>query len=76
MVLRRRKVALHTLRQLKRDKALFTQLGRVVEFRARHRQIPVRGFRGFAKFGDRATYGLGAISVCTHTDMHTHLVIF
>ena len=32
------------------------------------------GFRGYAKFGDRATYGLGAISVlkCTHTHTHTH----
>ena len=31
---------------------------------------------GLAKFGDRATYGLGAISFCTHTDTdtdtHTH----
>ena len=36
----------HTLRQLKRDEALFASLGRVVEFRARYRQIPVRGFRG------------------------------
>ena len=45
----------------------------VAEFRARYRQIPVRGFFwGQAKFGDRATYGLGAISVCTHTDTRTH----
>ena len=34
----------HTLRQLKRDEALFPPLGRVVEFRATYRQIPVRGF--------------------------------
>ena len=34
----------HTLRQLKRDEALFPPLRRVVEFRARYRQIPVRGF--------------------------------
>ena len=34
----------HTLRQLKRDEALIPPLGRVVEFRARYRQIPVRGF--------------------------------
>ena len=47
LVLRRRKVALHTishLRQLKRDEALFPPLGRVVEFQARYWQIPVRGF--------------------------------
>ena len=36
----------HTLRPLKRDEALFPPLGRVVEFRARYRQIPVRGFGG------------------------------
>ena len=34
----------HTLRQLKRDEALIPPLRRVVEFRARYRQIPVRGF--------------------------------
>ena len=33
----------HTLHQLKRDEALFPPLGRVVEFRVRYRQIPVRG---------------------------------
>ena len=36
----------HTLHQLKRDEALFPPLRRVVEFRARYRQIPVRGFWG------------------------------
>ena len=34
----------HTLRQLKRDEALFPPLGRVAEFRARYRQIPGHGF--------------------------------
>ena len=34
----------HTLCQLKRDKALFPPLWRVVEFPARYRQIPVCGF--------------------------------
>ena len=38
-----------TLRQLKRDEAVFPQLGSVVEFRARYRQIPVRGFWGVGK---------------------------
>ena len=33
----------HTLRQLKSDEALVPPLGRVAEFRARYRQIPVRG---------------------------------
>ena len=36
----------HTLRQLKRDEALFPPLGRVVAFRARYRQILYAGFRG------------------------------
>ena len=36
----------HTLHQLKRDEALIPPLRRVVEFRARYRQIPVRGFGG------------------------------
>ena len=61
----------HTLRQLKRDEALIPPLRRVVEFRARYGQIPVRGFWEYAKFGDRATYVLGAISVCTHTRVRT-----
>ena len=34
----------HTLRQLKHDEALFPPLGRVVEFRVRYQQIPVRMF--------------------------------
>ena len=63
----------HTLRQLKHDKALFPPLRRVADFRLRYRQLPVGGFfLGEAKFGDRATYGLGAIRVCTHTGTHTH----
>ena len=36
----------HTLCQLKHDEALFPPLGRVVEFRARYRQRPGRGFSG------------------------------
>ena len=36
----------HTLCQLKGDEALFPPLGRVVEFRARYRQIPVRRLWG------------------------------
>ena len=36
----------HTLRQLKRVEALSPPPRRVVEFRARYRQIPVRGFSG------------------------------
>ena len=45
LVLFRRKVTpFHTLRQLKRDEALFPPLRRVVAFRARYRQLPVQGF--------------------------------
>ena len=39
----------HTLCQLKRDEALIPPLGRVVDFRARYRQIPGRGFLGVSK---------------------------
>ena len=39
----------HTSRQLKRDEGLFPPLGRVVEFRARYRQIPGRGVWGVGK---------------------------
>ena len=39
----------HTLRQLKRDEAQLPPLGRVVEFRARYRQILGRGFWGVGK---------------------------
>ena len=42
-------IPFHTLRQLKRDEALFPPLGRVVEFRARYRQIPIREFWGVGK---------------------------
>ena len=39
----------HTLRHLKRDEGLFPPLERVIEFRARYRQIPGRGFFGVGK---------------------------
>ena len=39
----------HTLRQMRHDKALFPPLGRVVEFRARSWQIPIRGYWGVGK---------------------------
>ena len=61
----------HTLRQLKRDEALFPPLGRVAEFRARYRQIPVRGFWGVGKIWRPCNLRLGAIIVCTHTHTHT-----
>ena len=49
VVVRRRKVALHTISHLTPTEAwqsAFPPLGRVVEFRARYRQIPVRRFWG------------------------------
>ena len=39
----------HTLRQLKRDEALFPPLLRVAEFQARYKQIPVHRFFGVSK---------------------------
>ena len=49
LVLRRKKVALQTISHLTPTEArqsTFPPLRRVVEFRARYRQIPVRGFWG------------------------------
>ena len=45
-----------TLRQLKRDEALFPPLRRVVEFQARYGYKTARTFGGWAKFGQRATH--------------------
>ena len=75
MVMRRRKGALHTsshLTLIEGGRSTVPPLRRVVEFRARYWQIPIRGIWGLAKFGDGATYGLGAISVCTHTHTCTN----
>ena len=36
----------HTLCQMEHDEGLFPSLRRVVEFRAKYRQIPERGFGG------------------------------
>ena len=47
----------HTLRQLKRDEALFPPLRRVAEFRARYAQKAARRSRGWAKFEERGTHG-------------------
>ena len=46
----------HTLRQLKRDKALIPPLRRVVEFRARYGYETARRFGGWAKFEERGTH--------------------
>ena len=64
----------HTLRQLKCDKALFPPLGRVVEFRARYRQIPVRGFWGVGKIWKRCdlrSRSYKRFKVHTQTDTQT-----
>ena len=63
----------HTLRQLKRDEALFPPLGRLVEFRARYRQIPVRGFWGAGKIWTPCDLRSGSYKrLHTHTHTHTH----
>ena len=65
----------HTLRQLKRDEALFPPLRRVVEFRARYRQIPVRGFWGVGKIWrpcDLRSRSYRRLYTYTHTHTHTH----
>ena len=61
----------HTLCQVKRDGARFHHLGGSQSFERGTGRYLYAGFGGQAKFGDRATYGIGAISVCTHTDTHT-----
>ena len=65
----------HTLRQLKRDEALFPPLVRVVEFRARYRQIPVRGFWGVGKIWrpcDLRSRTYKRLYTHAHTHGHTH----
>ena len=63
----------HTLRQLKRDEALFPPLGRVAEFRARYRQIPVRRFWGVRKIWRPFDLRSGSYKrLYTHTHTHTH----
>ena len=65
----------HTLRQLKRDEALFPPLGSVVEFRARYRQIPVRGFWGVGKIWrpcDLRSRCCKRLLTYTRTHTHTH----
>ena len=64
----------HTLRQLKRDEALIPPLGRVVEFRARYRQIPVRGFfLGIGKIWRPCNLRSGSYKrLYIHTDKRTH----
>ena len=64
----------HTLRQLKRDEALFPPLGRVVEFWARYWQIPVRGFFwGVGKIWRPCNLWSRSYNrLYTHTRTHTH----
>ena len=71
----------HTLRQLKRDEALFPPLRKVIGFRARYRQIPGRGFfwgvgkiwrpwdLRFRSYKRLYTHGH------THTRIHAHKAI-
>ena len=76
----------HTLRQLKRDEALLPPLGRVVEFRARYRQIPGHGFfwgvgkiwrpcnlrsRSYKRLYTH-THTHTRARACPHTQTHTH----
>ena len=57
----------HTLRQLKCDEGLFPPLGRVVEFRARNRQIPGRGFWGVGRI-----WRLCDLRSRSYKRLHTH----
>ena len=65
----------NTLRQMKHDEALFPPLGRVVEFRTRYWQIPVRGFLGVGKIWrpcDLRSRSHKRLYTHTHTHTHTH----
>ena len=60
----------HTLRQLKRDEALFPPLQRVVKFRARYRQTTGRRFWGVGKIWrpcDLRSRSYKPFNVHTHT---------
>ena len=59
----------HTLRQLKRDEALFPPLWRVAEFRERYGQKTACQFWGWSKFGQCATLGWGKIVLHTCFDL-------
>ena len=66
----------HTLRQLKRDEVLIPPLGRVVEFRARYCQIPVRGFWGVGKIWRPCDLRSRSYKrLYTHTRTHAHKAI-
>ena len=68
----------HTLRQLKRDEVLFPPLGRVVEFRVRYRQIPVRRFWGVGKIWrpcDLRSRSYKCLYTHRHTLTHAHRAI-
>ena len=78
-VVHRQKVALHTSSHLTPTEALsdalFPPLQRVVEFRVRYRQIPVRGFLGVGKIWspcDLRSRSYKRFKVHTHTHTHTH----
>ena len=65
----------HTLRQLKRDKALFPPLGRVVGFRAWYCQTTCRRVSGVGKIWrpcDLRSRSYKRFKVHTHTHTHTH----
>ena len=65
----------HTLNQLNRDEAVFPPLGRVAEFRARYRQIPVRVVWGVAKIWrpcDLRSRTYKHLYTHIHTHTHTH----
>ena len=65
----------HTLRQTEEWRSAFPPLGGVVEFRARYRQIPVRGFLGVGKICrpcDLRSRSYKRFKVHTHTHTHAH----
>ena len=65
----------HTLCQLKCDEGLFPPFRRVAEFRARYRQISVRGFLGVGKFWrpcDLWSRSYNRLYTHGHTHAHTH----
>ena len=69
----------HTLRQLKRDEALFPPLRRVVDFRARYRQIPVHRFWGVGKIWrpcDLRSRSYKRFKVHTQTHAHKSINVY
>ena len=72
VVVRRRKVAVHTLCQLKRDEALFPPLPISLADRNGLKNLPREIFSACVKFGGNPCRDVDTLHFYTHTHTHTH----